>query len=1499
LSPPPRKFAATLKSCRRIFFRTVNRRIWKQALSVALVSTLLFNTAFAAPQTAENAAAMVKGWKQELRYWLYASGWESRLLAWQGRLTDKPGKTEPKPQETQEERNAKVVRVEISPGDVTAQAGEPVVFSAAAYDPHGAPVSGVKFTWSGNDEGRKRAMSVSPKGVFVSPVEGNYKVTVEGAGKRAHVKVTVVGDKQPPLHLRERQAIKPVSSRDLPQPAAPQKISSSPRRERVKRIARAIRAGVTKGLLAANSAPKPFASFAPASPGAPPAPVVQSGGDDPYGWNSSNYPTAADNGKERGDMPGRPEDGGAGSQNYQSSAPLVGLPGRGLDASLALTYNSRVWHKANSEITFDIDRDWPAPGWSLGFGKIVVMGASGGYMLIDGDGTRHGYTGAIQGTTYTWFTGYTTDGTFTDYTVSGGSAAGGRIPSWAQARLSNGTVIVYGAPGANAVYPTQITDAQGNYLTVTYKNNIGPHIDAVTDTLGRQIKFYYDSDNLLTAVTAPGLTGGTRTLVRLNYESRALGYNYISDPTPKVRNGSFWAIKAIYFPGTNTGYWFGDTSAASPSYSSYGMIIKTLEQRTMSFTGPDPSSTGPTGQGTISPGLMSREVVYNYPLTSTVGLTAEPTYTERREKWAGMPEGMPHLNATHQAAVTTYSVTEETGRRKTTVTRPDGTQYVQYAVVAPGSFNDGLLDSEKTCAAGTNCANDYNDLGLRSSQVTWALGAYNSPRPAQREVTERPGAPKRKTEFVYGASYNQLIEAVEYDDDGNIARRTKTQYENSANYINRHIFNLPKVVEVYAPDNTTRLARSEFNYDGATLADAPNATFHSGAYNPYDPGYEYCRWEWDSQLQDYVWTCSWVYEYDPATNYRGNVTSVTRYANAAAQSGAVTETRTYDKTGNLLAVSATGCCEQTKFVYTSGTNYAYPAERIRGSATDETKQVKTTATYHYNTGQVYQRRDADNLLSENEYYPETLRLKFEKRGNGAKAQHIYDDNQLLVMDLVYAADNDPRVPGDKLASRVDRWLDGVGRVRGEIAYGAGYVLDVVNTEYDALGRIWKQTQPYRYVNGQETKHWTTFTHDALDRVKTVTTPDSSVTERFYDADAPAPSVAVAGGKGRTVRVRDQWGRERWARTDWAGRLVEVVEPEANGNGTVATGGLRTEYQYDLLNNLTQTTQGAQTRTFKYDSLSRLVAQKLAERDATLDDSGGQGSTWSDVFKYDTRSNLTERFDARRVKTTFNYGGDPLNRLQSVSYDKSSAIDAGNILAAATVSYEYETVTVGGRKDITRLKKVTDGLGTEELKYDDADFRLTEIKRTFTAQSSFPLYTNYVYDTLDRVREVTYPAQYGQPSAPRKVAAFSYDIASRLTTLQYGGNSFASDIVYNPASQTTALRVGYNTAQQLSESYSYDAPTGLLVNQKVERAGASAATLLDLSYDYLRPNTTTDRTGQLTKMTNNLDASGNKNRQFEYDALARLKAAKVRCTPLCRSSLINSRGTLCVWRDVKN
>lgn len=64
-----------------------------------------------------------------------------------------------------------------------------------------------------------------------------------------------------------------------------------------------------------------------------------------------------------------------GSANYTFNVPIMNLPGRGLDVSLALVYNSRLWNKRKTgsitTLNYDVDQSWPTPGFTLGYGKLL------------------------------------------------------------------------------------------------------------------------------------------------------------------------------------------------------------------------------------------------------------------------------------------------------------------------------------------------------------------------------------------------------------------------------------------------------------------------------------------------------------------------------------------------------------------------------------------------------------------------------------------------------------------------------------------------------------------------------------------------------------------------------------------------------------------------------------------------------------------------------------------------------------------------------------------------------------------------------------------------------------------------------------------------------------------------------------------------------------------------------------------------------------------------
>ncbi|HXQ72333.1 MAG TPA: RHS repeat-associated core domain-containing protein, partial [Pyrinomonadaceae bacterium] len=339
---------------------------------------------------------------------------------------------------------------------------------------------------------------------------------------------------------------------------------------------------------------------------------------------------------------------------------------------------------------------------------------------------------------------------------------------------------------------------------------------------------------------------------------------------------------------------------------------------------------------------------------------------------------------------------------------------------------------------------------------------------------------------------------------------------------------------------------------------------------------------------------------------------------------------------------------------------------------------------------------------------------------------------------------------------------------------------------------------------------------------------------------------------------------------------------------------QTKYSYNALNKLVRVEQGTQVRRFRYDSLGRLTHQKLAETEATLN-LVGQCSTvgtandrWSDVFSYDERSNLIAKTDARGVKTIYkfkdgNNADDPLNRLQSVSYDTSGVPASVTVLPAPTVTYQYRTkASAAILTDVTQVRQViASGVSTEDYDY-DGEGRVKEKRLTFAGRTQ-PMTITYGYDALGRLIQTTYPQQYRDniTNPLRKALVPSYDSVSRIAGLKVNNVDYASQLTYNANSQITSLLVGTGP-NQVTETYTYEERTNLLSSQSVKRG---TTTLMSYSYGYQRaycdlPGAICDsdpkwsfHTGQLTKVSNSGPLGDWKNQKFYYDELGRLKAAE--------------------------
>ncbi|MBI3661432.1 MAG: hypothetical protein HY234_00050 [Acidobacteria bacterium] len=391
------------------------------------------------------------------------------------------------------------------------------------------------------------------------------------------------------------------------------------------------------------------------------------------------------------------------------------------------------------------------------------------------------------------------------------------------------------------------------------------------------------------------------------------------------------------------------------------------------------------------------------------------------------------------------------------------------------------------------------------------------------------------------------------------------------------------------------------------------------------------------------------------------------------------------------------------------------------------------------------------------------------------------------------------------------YFDALGRAfKQEVKNGdQSQTYSIVEARFDPLGRTYKQSNPYTGT----AQYWTESRLDALGRVKTVIAPDNSQTTYAYS--------------GSTVTATDPTGKQRKSESDALGRLIKVSEPDVNNPADLSQ---HTTYAYSVLDALVTVTQGAQTRTYNYDDLGRLLNQTTPE-----------AGTWS--YTYNEFNQVVTRTDARGVVTTYTY--DTLNRIRTVSYNVGST----GVPATPSVTYNYGTGEVAN--NIGRLYTVTDGVGSEGYTYDLLG-RATQLQKVI---NSTTYTTQYAYNLAGELTAITYPSG--------RVVQQSFDTVGRLSSIASGGSNFADTIGYNTAGQVT----GFNYGNGVAASFGYSADRLQLTSLSYVK---NTTTLLNLGYNYGAAGSNNGQILGITDSTGTQEAG--RSVTYTYDALYRLKTA---------------------------
>ncbi|HEV3470192.1 MAG TPA: RHS repeat-associated core domain-containing protein [Pyrinomonadaceae bacterium] len=900
-----------------------------------------------------------------------------------------------------------------------------------------------------------------------------------------------------------------------------------------------------------------------------------------------------------------------------------------------------------------------------------------------------------------------------------------------------------------------LRDRNGNRVSFAYDAN--SRVSTITDSLNRQVTITYGVQDaapygLCDKITYSGFGGVARVIrvskspladaLRPGYALKYLGGQWGLFPE---LNGS---STSQHNPTVTTAAWLPDGRAYKFFYNSYGELA-----RAELPTGGAVEYDAAPGSGAVTDGV-------DYQILRRVA--------ERRVYGAG---GALESKMTYTVAVGGASLVETTAvvadsldaagtllARQKHYFHGDAARSLFQGGVAYSPWKDGReYKAEAFAADGTTVLRRTEQTWQQpAAGQTWPLGQAeasataksNDPQVTQTLTTLADTNQVSKQTFAYDR-YNNQTDVYEYDFGagaaGALVRRTHTDFVISAAYVDAdvspavgaHLRALPSQTWVSAEaDGTPKLSLTVYEYDNYS-GDPADARHEPLVARAGITGHE-------------------TAVYSTAFTRRGNVTGVTSYSDAAAQTGAATASAQYDVAGNVVKrIDARGnassigyadsFCNGAGCGGTSVANtYAFPTSQTSpvpdpaGAYGSSTALVISTR-YDFRSGLVYSVTDANGQTTTFSYADALDRPTSEVRPDGGRTDVEYGDavGNLYVRTLT---DLDA-------ARRTDsyQYFDGLGRPFRSMSYENQVAAEpwvMADTEYDALGRVRRTSLPYRAAAGAamfSTDKWTETAYDALGRVTAVTTrPDNAVVATSYS--------------GRYVTVTDQAGKARRSKTDALGRLTRVDEPDAAGAlGTVDAPAQWTGYAYDAVGNLRKVTQGAQLRFFMYDSLGRLTRAKNPEQSVNASITGTDpvtgNSQWSFAYAYDAAGNLTSRTDPRNVTTTYTY--DALNRNTSVSYTDSTP----------HVRRDYDTAANG--LGLPRGSWTLSAAGTYYTRaavdsYDAAGRPLARRQHFFTGGAAGPAFNvERTYDRAGNVLTQTYPSG--------RSVTYTYDAAGRFAS----------------------------------------------------------------------------------------------------------------------------------------
>jgi RHS repeat-associated protein len=982
--------------------------------------------------------------------------------------------------------------------------------------------------------------------------------------------------------------------------------------------------------------------------------------------------------------------------------------------------------------------------------------------------------------------------------------------------VTNYTTATVFAPDGTQVYPS-VKDTNGNFFSSDANGN-------VIDTLGRKPVVTTTNCNGNSHQICYDILNsqGTTSRTTVTTASISVHTNFGQSGVTEY-SGSITVVQSVQLPD-GTSYQFGYDSGTSAGH--FGQLISitlpTTGQITYGYTtfqdafgnkgswvssrtsGGGNWAYTPSVMTTCPPGVVGclQKVTVTKPSTDTTVYT----FTLNNGAWKSTVSSFTGSSTLLSSVSNTWDFSQPCS--PTPCSGASKIRILTTATTLPTPGGNSITSQTKTT---------YNDVFTMNvaSIKAWKFYAGTSPT--------FPTTPDRETDITYHATFgnnitNRVSQTTVKDSGGNVVAQTNSTYDDSGTLFN------------------STPATGIFQHDDAN--------------------------------------------YGLSNTIRGNLTTVKRCTVfTACSSNSVQTSMTYDTTGHVLSVKDPNT-NITTFSYTDsffkdvGDGPSNPPQPF--SAPAPTSAFLTAVTppmipastlgYYYHTGQPASSKDANGNTSYSHFFDSYFsRPTSTVLPNGGWSYSTYAASETLADSYIgitaaFSTSAGAGIRQDEAA------LDNLGRPITKKLISDPEGITTVTTNYDTTGRVLNVSHPARSTSST-TDGTETPTYDGLGRATKLTHQDTSSSQTLFGAAVTGAGTNASQlctptttyGLGFPTLYIDEATKRREVWTDGFGRTIEADEPDSSGNLTSYTC-----YSYDALGNLLQIVHGTQTRTYAYDTLSRVKSVTIPEL-----------SNCAVTYTYDSNSNLQTRVapapnqPSCTTTVTTTYSHDALNRLTKITYGATTPV------ATPTVRYGYDGTALTGcgttpptladSNPKGRMTSMCDGSGAATWAHDAAGRIITE-KRIILGSSAITQTISYSYNLDGSIATLTYPSG--------KTVTYTVSNAQRLTAAKDVANNiqFATAASYVPPGALSGVITGQISGGfgGITESHTYNSSLEYTSTQ----ASSSAGTALNLTLNY---NLTGGDNGTVTTITNNVSTETGRTQTLTYDPLNRIASATTQAT----------------------